>query len=67
MLTDHKDIVTGLRMSPDGSYLLSNAMDNQMQVHDVRPYVQGGNRLTKVFSGALVPGIPFHVCVCVCV
>jgi Prp8 binding protein len=24
----HKDTVTGLALSPDGSYLLSNGMDN---------------------------------------
>lgn len=27
-LRGHADTVTGLRLSPDGSYLLSNAMDN---------------------------------------
>ena len=27
-MNGHTDTVTGLRLSPDGSFLLSNAMDN---------------------------------------
>lgn len=27
-MSGHTDTVTGLRLSPDGSFILSNAMDN---------------------------------------
>lgn len=30
------------------------AQDNSLHVHDMRPYVPGDNRLTKVFTGAVV-------------
>jgi len=52
-LSTQKDIITGLRLSPDGSYLLSNSMDNSLHMYDVRPYVPGDNRLVKVFNGAV--------------
>ena len=38
-LEGHSDTITGLRMSVDGmSYLLSNAMDGQLRVWDIRPF-----------------------------
>lgn len=46
----HTDTVTGLELSPDGSYLLSNAMDNSLRIWDVRPYAPA-DRCLKVFSG----------------
>lgn len=30
-LTGHEDTITGLALSPDGNYLLSNAMDNTVR------------------------------------
>ena len=35
-MTGHSDTVTGLSLSPDGHYLLSNAMDNSGEVKVVR-------------------------------
>ncbi len=49
-LKGHSDTVTGLRLSPDGSHLLSNSMDNTLREWDVRPYAPP-NRCTKVFTG----------------
>jgi Prp8 binding protein len=37
-MAGHTDTVTGLRLSPDGHFLLSNAMDNTLRMWDVRPY-----------------------------
>ena len=56
-LSGHQDIVTGLRLSPDGNSLLSNSMDNTMRSWDVKPYA-AGDRCEKVFLGAQVPSPP---------
>lgn len=48
----HTDTVTGLSLSSDGSYLLSNAMDNTMRIWDVRPYAPQ-ERCVKIFTGLL--------------
>nr|BCL66245.1 WD-repeat protein 57 [Volvox reticuliferus] len=50
LLKGHSDTVTGLRLSPDGSHLLSNSMDNTLREWDVRPFAPQ-NRCTKVFTG----------------
>ena len=42
VLAGHQDIVSGLRLSPDGNFLLSNAMDNTMRCWDVEPHAQSG-------------------------
>jgi len=47
----HTDTVTGMRLSPDGNFLLTNAMDQTVRMWDIRPYCQG-NRNTKIFQGA---------------
>lgn len=52
-LAGHRDSVTGLSLSPDGSYLLSNSMDNTLRCWDVRPFVAGGSqgqRQTAVYK-----------------
>jgi len=49
-LEGHEDTVTGVRLSPDGSYLLTNAMDNTVRIWDVRPFVKG-HRNIKIFQG----------------
>jgi len=43
--------VTSLRLSADGQFLLSNAMDNIIRSWDVKPYASG-DRCTKHFLGA---------------
>lgn len=49
-LAGHSDTVTGLRVSPDGTHLLSNSMDNTLRVWDLRPYAPK-NRCAKIFTG----------------
>lgn len=43
--------ITSLRMDPYGSYLLSNAMDHELRVWDIRPFAPM-QRCVKVFVGA---------------
>lgn len=50
-LIGHRDSVTGLSISPDGSYLLSNGMDSTLRCWDVRPYVAAPTRLTCIYKG----------------
>ncbi|XP_063903689.1 U5 small nuclear ribonucleoprotein 40 kDa protein-like [Zophobas morio] len=49
-LNGHSDAVTGLALSPDGSYLLSNSRDNSLRIWDVRPYVLQ-ERCVKICTG----------------
>jgi WD40 repeat protein len=41
VLEGHTDTITGLALSPDGCSLLSNAMDSQMRLWNVRPFSAG--------------------------
>ena len=43
-LSGHEDTVTGLALSPCGSYLLSNAMDNTLRMWDTRAFVEANAR-----------------------
>lgn len=43
-LQGHADAVTGVRLSPDGSYLLSTSRDNSMRSWDVRPFISGKDK-----------------------
>ena len=45
-LEGHQDIVTGIKLAPDGNSLLSNAMDNVIRCWDVKPYASD-DRCTK--------------------
>jgi len=49
-LRGHTDSITGLSLSPDGSYVLSNSMDNTMRIWDIRPFAPV-ERCVKVFVG----------------
>eukprot|EP00270_Netrium_digitus_P011957 TRINITY_DN3833_c0_g1_i1.p1 TRINITY_DN3833_c0_g1~~TRINITY_DN3833_c0_g1_i1.p1 ORF type:complete len:364 (-),score=72.05 TRINITY_DN3833_c0_g1_i1:151-1242(-) len=49
-MAGHMDTVTGMRLSPDGSYLLTNAMDSTLRIWDLRPYAPQ-NRCVKIFAG----------------
>ena len=51
-LVGHMDTVTGIALSPCGSKLLSNAMDNTLRLWDVQPYTTNPSREEKVFLGA---------------
>jgi len=46
----HTDTVTGMKLSPDGSYLLTTAMDNTVIIWDVRPFAPH-ERCVKIFQG----------------
>ncbi|XP_013413134.2 U5 small nuclear ribonucleoprotein 40 kDa protein [Lingula anatina] len=46
----HTDTVTGMELSPEGSYLLTTAMDNTVRVWDVRPFAPQ-ERCVKIFTG----------------
>lgn len=50
-LMGHTDTITGLSLSPDGSFLLSNSMDQTLRMWDIRPFVIG-NRCQKIYTGA---------------
>ncbi|KAG9300737.1 hypothetical protein G9A89_023535 [Geosiphon pyriformis] len=50
-LKGHIDTISGLSLSPDGSYLLSNSMDNTVRIWDIKPFAPA-NRLLKIFEGA---------------
>nr|CAH8870900.1 unnamed protein product [Trichobilharzia regenti] len=50
LLSGHTDTVTGLSVSSDGSFLLSNAMDNTLRMWDIRPFAPA-DRCTKIFTG----------------
>ena len=49
-MVGHFDSVTGLSLSPDGSYVLSNAMDNTLCIWDIRPFAPK-DRCIKTFHG----------------
>ena len=48
-LEGHQDSITGIRVSPDGNYVLSNSMDNTVRIWDIRPFAKG-ERCLKVFK-----------------
>ncbi|GBG69530.1 hypothetical protein CBR_g4366 [Chara braunii] len=50
VLRGHLDTITGMRLSPDGSYLLTNSMDLTLRIWDMRPYAPQ-NRCVKIFTG----------------
>jgi Prp8 binding protein len=49
-MAGHQDTVTGLRLSPDGSFVLSNSMDNTVRIWDIRAFAPQ-DRCLKVFLG----------------
>ncbi|KAI6699087.1 hypothetical protein NL676_019206 [Syzygium grande] len=49
-LQGHQDTMTGMQLSPDGSYLLTNAMDCKLCIWDMRPYAPQ-NRCVKIMEG----------------
>lgn len=49
-LQGHQDTITGMQLSPDGSYLLTNAMDCTLRIWDMRPYAPQ-NRCVKILEG----------------
>lgn len=50
VLKGHQDSITGIKLSPDGEYLLSNSMDNSLRLYDIKPFTKG-DRCKKIFYG----------------
>ena len=51
-LVGHMDTLTGISLSPCGTRLLSNAMDNTVRLWDVQPFTQSPTRELQAFIGA---------------
>ena len=49
-LRGHADTITGMRLSPDGTRLLTNGADSSLRVWDVRPYCEG-DRCERTMAG----------------
>jgi len=49
-LKGHTDTISGMSVSPDGTFLLTNGMDATLRCWDMRPYAPT-NRCVKLFSG----------------
>jgi len=50
-LQGHTDSITGIKLSHDGKYILSNSMDNTVRIFDAQPYCPE-DRNVKIFTGA---------------
>lgn len=50
VFTGHNDTITGLALSPDNNHLLSNSMESQLRVWDVRPFVTQNRCESSVFG-----------------
>ena len=44
VLEGHTDTITGLSISPDGNFVLSNSMDSSLRKWDVRPFASTADR-----------------------
>ncbi len=55
VLYGHMDTITGLSVSPDGNYLLSNSMDCTCRKWDIRPFTMAlqNGRCEKIYEGAV--------------
>ena len=51
-LTGHTDTITCLRLSPDGTRLMSNAQDNTVRIWDVKPFCAQPDRQVQALQGA---------------
>ncbi|TKR72317.1 hypothetical protein L596_019786 [Steinernema carpocapsae] len=50
LMSGHQDTITGLALSPDGSYVLSNSMDCTVKMWDLRPFCST-DRCLQTFVG----------------
>eukprot|EP00916_Digyalum_oweni_P012924 GHVL01021265.1.p1 GENE.GHVL01021265.1~~GHVL01021265.1.p1 ORF type:complete len:342 (-),score=41.01 GHVL01021265.1:731-1756(-) len=51
-LTGHADSITGLDVSNDGNFLLTNSMDHSVRLWDIRPFVASETRCVSMLTGA---------------
>ncbi|CAB3408116.1 unnamed protein product [Caenorhabditis bovis] len=49
-LNGHRDTITGIELSHNGNYLISNSMDCSLKLWDIRSFV-AGERLVQTFYG----------------
>lgn len=51
----HCETITDLTLSPNGNYLLSNAMDNTVRIWDIKPFISqdSDTREVMVLRGAM--------------
>ncbi|XP_024963387.1 U5 small nuclear ribonucleoprotein 40 kDa protein-like [Cynara cardunculus var. scolymus] len=49
-LQGHQNMITGMQLNPDGSYLLTIGMDCTLRIWDMRPYA-AQNRCVKIMEG----------------
>eukprot|EP01090_Pellita_catalonica_P017427 TRINITY_DN5259_c0_g1_i1.p1 TRINITY_DN5259_c0_g1~~TRINITY_DN5259_c0_g1_i1.p1 ORF type:complete len:279 (+),score=45.50 TRINITY_DN5259_c0_g1_i1:405-1241(+) len=63
-LSDHKDTITCVRLSPDGNFVLSNSMDGTMKIFDVRPFVVDEKKRCKNTFTGVVHGIDKNLLKC---
>lgn len=49
-LGGHTDSITGMRISPDGTHLLTNSADNTLRIWDMQPFAPA-ERCTEIFVG----------------
>jgi len=52
VLKAHTDSVTGIDLSKDGNYLLSNGMDQTVRLWDIRSFFVGDSRCVGVLRGS---------------
>lgn len=52
-LLGHTDTITCLRLSPDGTQLMSNAQDNSVRIWDVKPFSGVPGRQIQILQGAV--------------
>ncbi|KAF9923756.1 U5 small nuclear ribonucleoprotein [Linnemannia zychae] len=58
-LSGHIGAVTGIRLSPDGTRLLSSSMDNTVRIWDVSPYCDPSNHQLRIL-GDVTQGTDGH-------
>eukprot|EP01071_Lankesteria_metandrocarpae_P002071 Lankesteria_metandrocarpae@DN2057_c0_g1_i1.p1 len=51
-LIGHGDSITGISVSNDGNFLLSNSMDQSVKLWDIRPFFAGHDRCIATVTGA---------------
>lgn len=59
-LPGHIGAITGIRLSPDGTRLLSSSMDNTVRLWNLGPCSDPSRRLQQVLQGVAMQGMEEH-------
>lgn len=59
-LPGHMGAITGIRLSPDGTRLLSSSKDNTLRIWNLGPYSDPSRRLQQVLQGVAMQGMEEH-------